>query len=95
MKDSNDIIQFCQKCLRKYIPQGDESLCLACMTIPTGSKKTNRLAAVRRRKAKLVGDIEEGSVMPLKEMCIKVGCRQIVIIRLTSHALSIDYCQPH
>ncbi|KAJ3401924.1 hypothetical protein HDV05_000195 [Chytridiales sp. JEL 0842] len=75
------ILQFCNRCLRKYIPAGDEDICGACMTIPVANgKKSNRMSMVKQKKAKLVGDAEDGTVPSLKNMCIKLLAANISFV---------------
>ncbi|KAJ3320649.1 hypothetical protein HDU76_000261 [Blyttiomyces sp. JEL0837] len=71
------VVQFCQRCLRKYIPVEEETLCTACLTIPNQKNGSGKLAAVKRRKAKLVDEVLDGCVLPLKTLCMKVVASNI------------------
>ncbi|KAJ3188499.1 hypothetical protein HK101_009134 [Irineochytrium annulatum] len=73
-------IMFCQRCLRKYVPEDDTNLCVACQTIPSKSKKM-QAAKIKHMKSRLVGDIEYGSsIMSLRDMCIKVVSDNIDLV---------------
>ena len=72
-KKVEDWVKFCQRCLRRYVPTDVEAICAACETIPKGSQKgSSKLASVKKRRARLVDDLVDGSVLSLKDMCMKL-----------------------
>ena len=70
-KENQSMVKFCSRCLRKYLPQEDETICHACLSI----KKAPGSAGGTRRKGKkliLNADGERVSILSLKDLCIKV-----------------------
>ncbi|KAI9344257.1 hypothetical protein BDR26DRAFT_857486 [Obelidium mucronatum] len=72
--DADSLLKFCQRCLRKFVPEVDgEDTCTACLNIPkAGGGASRKISALKRRRAVLVDDLIEGSVLPLRDMCIKL-----------------------
>lgn len=80
----DSLIRFCRRCLRKYIPEYDhEELCLACANMASIDKKgggrggAGKLAAIKRRRARLVDEVLDGSLMSLRDQCIKLVAENI------------------
>jgi hypothetical protein len=84
-KKVDDLVKFCQRCLRRYIPNDEEPICAACETIPKGSQKgTSKLASVKKRRARLIDDLVDGSILSLKDMCMKLIAANIDAVEAVS-----------
>jgi hypothetical protein len=84
-KKVDDLVKFCQRCLRRYIPNDEEPICAACETIPKGSQKgPSKLASVKKRRARLIDDLVDGSILSLKDMCMKLIAANIDAVEAVS-----------
>ncbi|ORY48552.1 RNI-like protein [Rhizoclosmatium globosum] len=71
--DKDSLLKFCQRCLRKFIPEVDgEDTCTACLNIPKAGGASRKISALKKRRAVLVDDVLEGSVQTLRDICIKL-----------------------
>ncbi|KAJ3211327.1 hypothetical protein HDU67_004613 [Dinochytrium kinnereticum] len=65
-------VRFCNRCLRRFIPEEDSVMCIACLNIPADGKKGRNTVSIKRRKARVQGDAETSlSVISLRDICIK------------------------